>query len=615
MDGGRQPAHKRTSAAVPQRRSRRVPARARELFMSEDALDAAAVRNSISASWVRCKEWQVSVEPFELPYEPNLDRESQLAYSAGPVLTEAHAGFANEPITIILTDAAGIVLDRRTSDAALRHKLDQVSLAPGFSYAEQFAGTNGIGTALESRGPAEVFGHEHYVEHLEELACAGAPIRHPVTGKLLGVVDLTCWRADADPTLLATATTLAQRIEQAILQDVGRGEFALLRQYLAASRHGVIPALAISNDLVMMNDRARELIDPQDQVALLGQATESLAAGKARTFRTVLPSGVTADVHCQPSDSGPGSVGGIIQLQIVSSPAEPSVTRSRPPKSGPALPGIVGASMQWTKCLQDVEAHFTPGEWLDLAGEAGVGKFAVARATHLAHTPAEHLRVLDADDCQSAEDWLRDVENELSGGSGTLLLRHVDRLPAVVLAALSDLLEKAREAGAPCPWVVATRATGAEITDELNRLIWCFPGSVEVPPLRRHMEDIPEIIDLFLARASKSSPLSFSPDAMRVLMRNRWPGNVEQLLGALRKVVAHRRAGVIGVADLPAECLATTRRVLSPLESIECDAIVESLVSANGDRAKAARHLGMSRATIYRKIRDYGIAVPNQTGK
>lgn len=580
--------------------------------MSERGVDAAAVRNSISASWVRCKEWQVSIDPFELPYEPNLDRKSQLADSAGPVLSRAHASFANEPVTIILTDAAGVVLDRRTSDAALRRKLDHVSLAPGFSYAEQFAGTNGIGTALESRGPAEVFGHEHYVEHLEELACAGAPIRHPVTGKLLGVVDLTCWRNDADPTLLVTATSLAKRIEEAILDDVGHREFALLRQYLAASRHGLVPALAISNDLVMMNDRARALIDPQDQIALLGQAAETLATGRPRVFTTVLPSGATAEVHCQPSEGGPGPVGGVIQVQLVAAQSLPTAAGVRTPKQGTVLPGVFGTSMQWLKCCRAVEQHFAAGEWLDLVGEAGVGKFAVARATHLAHTPAEHLRVMDADDCRDSEDWLGEVACELAGGTGTLLLRHVDRLPADVLTALSELLEKARATSAPRSWVVSLRRESVEMTDELERLIWCFGGSVEVPPLRHHIEDIHEIVERYFTRLPKSANLTVSPDAMRVLMRNRWPGNVDQLLGTLRKIVAHRRSGVVGVPDLPPECLATTRRVLSPLESIECDAIVDSLITAQGDRAKAALHLGMSRATIYRKIRDYGIAVPRQ---
>lgn len=585
-------------------------------LVSEHATDPDSVRMSISASWVRCREWQVSADPFELPYEPNLDTESQLVHSAAPVLSEAHAGLTNEPVSIILTDAAGIVLDRRTSDDALGRKLDRVSLAPGFSYAEQFAGTNGIGTALESRGPAEVFGHEHYVEHLEELACAGAPIRHPITGKLLGVVDLTCWRRDADPKLLVTATNLAHRIEQAILEDVGRREFALLRQYLAATRHGLIPTMAISDDLMMMNNRARELIDPRDQVALVGEATQTLATGRARVFTTVLPSGARAEVHCQPSSGAPGPVAGVVQVQLVAAQLASSAAPNRTAKAGHVLPGIVGSSLQWVKCCHDVEEHFTAGEWLDLTGEAGVGKLAVARATHLAHTPAHHLRVLDADDCEDPVGWLREVAGELAGEGGTLLLRHVDRLSADVLTALSEQLETSQRAGDHTrPWVVITRWSGATITDELKRLVWCFGGSVEVPPLRHHIEDVPDIVELFLDRLTKSGNLTCSPDAMRVLMRNRWRGNVEQLLGSLRKIVAHRRTGVIGLADLPAECLATTRRVLSPLESIECDAIVESLVNLNGDRAKAARHLGMSRATIYRKIRDYGIAVPRQAAR
>lgn len=97
---------------------------------------------------------------------------------------------------------------------------------------------------------------------------------------------------------------------------------------------------------------------------------------------------------------------------------------------------------------------------------------------------------------------------------------------------------------------------------------------------------------------------------MRLLMRNQWPGNVEQLRGMLLKVVAHRRTGVIKLADLPADAMATTRRVLSPLESIERDAVVETLINTGGNCAQAALHLGMSRATIYRKIRYYGINVP-----
>ena len=95
-----------------------------------------------------------------------------------------------------------------------------------------------------------------------------------------------------------------------------------------------------------------------------------------------------------------------------------------------------------------------------------------------------------------------------------------------------------------------------------------------------------------------------------MLTHNRWPGNVDQLVAVLRKVVARRRTGVVEPRDLPPECWSATRRMLTPLESLECDAIVEALLDSGGSKVEAARRLSMSRATIYRKIRDYGISVP-----
>ena len=69
----------------------------------------------------------------------------------------------------------------------------------------------------------------------------------------------------------------------------------------------------------------------------------------------------------------------------------------------------------------------------------------------------------------------------------------------------------------------------------------------------------------------------------------------------------HRRTGVIEPDDLPPEAHTVSRRVLSPLESMERDAIVRCLADAHGNKVQAARSLGMSRATIYRKIHEYGI--------
>ena len=113
-----------------------------------------------------------------------------------------------------------------------------------------------------------------------------------------------------------------------------------------------------------------------------------------------------------------------------------------------------------------------------------------------------------------------------------------------------------------------------------------------------------------LGRLSRGGSLYPSSAVMRVLMRNRWPGNVEQLYQVLRTTAARRRSGVVELADLPPECRATTRRVLTPLEAIECDAIVDALLDTHGNKVEAAKQLGMSRATIYRKIHEYGLTVP-----
>ena len=106
---------------------------------------------------------------------------------------------------------------RLTADHDLERHLDRVQLAPGFSYAEEFAGTNGIGTALESGRAAHVFGHEHYAEHLEDLACAAVPIRHPISGKAAGAVNLTSWRKDAGRLLIALAQSTARQFTQGLL--------------------------------------------------------------------------------------------------------------------------------------------------------------------------------------------------------------------------------------------------------------------------------------------------------------------------------------------------------------------------------------------------------------
>ena len=604
---GPKPVGQGTALELPAPGSGPAIAQARTRFLGDEPVLPGVVREPILASWTRSRRWHVRPEHLDLPFEPGSDDDTILTRAAEPVLQEIADLFATEPVSVSLCDADGVVLSRRTGDSGLEQHLNRVWLAPGFSYAEQFVGTNGIGTALEARGPAQVFGHEHYVERLEELACAGAPIRHPVTGKVLGVIDLTCWQQDAGPLLVATAGTLTHRIEQVLLDQSGDRELAVLHDYLVARRRNRGPVLALGDDLVMMNDRARELLDPADQEQLLAEAGEALAEGRRHPLLIDLPSGRAARVHIRPTVSAGGVVGGVLDVQLVSSPPaadDRSVLPGHSPRST-----AVGASAAWTKACRAVERHLLAREWLVLEGEAGSGRETVARAAHQLRTPAARLRVLAAE--TAGPDWGAEVAEELAFTGGSLVLADVDRLPPAQMAALAELLEPWREStDADRPWVVATVGPTADPPKELTDLLSCFPSTVVVPPLRHHIEDVPDLVTHLLARIAHGNALTVSPEAMRVLTHNRWPGNVDQLVSVLRKIAARRRTGVVEPRDLPPECWSATKRVLSRLESLECDAIVEALLDAAGSKGEAARRLSVSRATIYRKIRDYGISVP-----
>jgi transcriptional regulator of acetoin/glycerol metabolism len=118
---------------------------------------------------------------------------------------------------------------------------------------------------------------------------------------------------------------------------------------------------------------------------------------------------------------------------------------------------------------------------------------------------------------------------------------------------------------------------------------------------------VQQLVPFFLSRLADAGQLTCSPEVLQLLMRSNWPGNIEGVFAMLRGIVAHRRTGEIQPSDLPPETHAVSRRLLSPLESMERDAIVRVLIDADGNKAKAARSLGMSRATIYRKIHEFGI--------
>jgi transcriptional regulator of acetoin/glycerol metabolism len=581
-------------------------ARARLSFLTFDAFPPGDVRRPVLASWVRSRRRNLPADRIDLPYVADPDLDLPLARSATPVLRRLHEHLGGQPISVILTERNGLVLQRLTADAELSRHLDQVHLAPGFSYSEQFAGTNGIGTALERGGPMHVFGHEHYAEDLEDLACAGVPIKHPISGKIVGAIDLTCWRKDAGSLLITLAKTTADQIRAALLTDSSAREQELLQEYLQAGRRSGDMVLAFAEDLLLMNANAQQNLDGSDQSAVLAHAADMLA--EAHTAAVVeLPSGSRVRITCRPVSEGVRATAAVLQVTPqTAGHGLTAISANRPPPR-PELPGMVGRSGPWLACSRDVDNAYRAGHWIVLSGEAGAGKLALARAAHQQNNPAGLLHVVDAAD--AAADFADDVEAELADDTvQSLVIRHAERLGPIRLDELIGALYSGRERRlSDPPWVALTLTTGGPSEPELSELLTLFPLTVDVPPLRHHIDDVRELVPLFLSQLSHGD-LSCSPEAMHQLLRSAWPGNTAELHQVMKQVVQHRRrTGVIVPADLPADLQAISRRSLSQLEALERDAIIRSLLDNNGNRRDAARSLGMSRATIYRKIHDYGI--------
>jgi transcriptional regulator of acetoin/glycerol metabolism len=582
-------------------------AASRVRFLTAEAPNPAEVRETILASWSRSREMNVAADRIELPYIRDPEVDTPLTRSAEPVLRTLRDQLEGQQVSIVLTDSSGLVLVRLTAGDELERYLDRVMLAPGFSYAEEFVGTNGIGTALEGGRPMHVFGHEHYAEHLETLACAGVPIHHPISGKTVGAVDLTCWRRDAGSLLLTLAKSTAEQIRQQLLADAGIRELGLFHEYLRVCRRSTGIVFAVDRDVSMMNELARSVLDPADQAALVGHAADALAGGRSGRIEVQLPTGATARMMLRPV---PGRSGGVVQVRILSPVAPaPASAPAAPPRA--QLPGLVGTSPLWLRACDEVERAYRAGEWIAVEGEPGVGKAAVLRAVQLRRQPVGRFAVLDAAEADTPG-WLDALRRTVLGEADSVVLRHADTLDGPRLRSVAATLQEAarRPVG---PWVAVTvattSATGAR-GRELTKLLRLFPGTVAIPPLRHHIEDLQRLVPFLLARLGHGGALTCSPEAMQLLMRASWPGNVEQVLGVLRGVVHRRRTGVIRPDDLPPESRTVARRRLNPLESMERDAIVRSLVDTRGNKVKAARALGMSRATIYRKIHEYGIVTP-----
>lgn len=574
---------------------------AREQFLAVGALNADLVADSVLSSWRRSRALHVHPDRVDLPYVRDPDTDTPLAQAAAPVLHRLASDLAPQAVSVILTSADGLVLKRVAPDPSILQALDDVRLACGYSYAERFAGTNGIGTTLETGTPTFIRGGEHYIGTLGRLACAGSPIRDPITRRILGVVDLTCWASESDPLLFALAKSAGSQIEDRLSALKHESESALLEAYLKHNRRYPAGVVAIGGDIVLMNPYLRRTLDASDQTVLMEHAAELSRASGVSTALASLPSGLSAKLTAAEQITTGGRTGHMVFHVQVPLTAEPAASRAA--AEVVSIPVLSGRSSSWRRCCLQIERCYREREWVVVEGEGGTGRSKMGQALARHVSPERTVRVLRIENFDTHDDFVAEIEAQTDSDDFAVVIANVDGLPQDALEPLAAVLQTRAGRG----WIAATigAATRSSLVDIL--ILPFFTHTVTVPALRHRIEDLEDLVPILLRELTHGAEVRLSPQAMRQLAKLPWPGNVTQLRNVLSETVALQRSGTIDVDKLPPECCSTARRTLSPLEALQRDAIVRSLQENSGKRADAAEALGMSRATIYRKIKDFGI--------
>ncbi len=274
-----------------------------------------------------------------------------------------------------------------------------------------------------------------------------------------------------------------------------------------------------------------------------------------------------------------------------------------------------------------------------VTGASGTGKELLARAIHSA-SERRHGPFVPVD-CGAIPEGL--LESELFGhrrgaftgavadragivetaDGGTLFLDEVGNLPASMQAKLLRFLNdrrfrrvgEASERSVDVRVVSASNRDPAELTaegrfrDDLYYRLAVF--SLHIPSLAERREDIPPLVYHFIRRFNAEGGYSVEgvrQDALDLLSDASWPGNVRQLENVTERAVILRKAGLIQPVDLPSELQAAAGAGPGrTLEDLERQHILQLLEDCSGNRSRVARILGISRRTVYRKLRQYGL--------
>lgn len=559
------------------------------------------------------------------------DRNHELIAHARPVMEYLHAQMRDSDSMVILADERGVLL-HALGDPDFLGRAERVALMPGASWHERHRGTNAIGTALAEARPLVVQGGEHYLERNGFLSCAAAPLMAP-DGQLLGVLDISGDQRQHHPHTFGLVRAAAQMVENRLFEAY-HAKSMRLRFHPMAEGIGTfgegIAALSEDGWLIGAN---------QAGLVFLGLRAADL---RATPLARILPLRLEDLLDWSRHHPGEPMLVTLadgerlfMRLDTVQS-AAPAGTPTRseaPSRRQDALDKLDTGDERLAAAID--KAHKLIGKPISLLlqGEPGVGKETFARACHAsgprhdspfvvvncAVLPADHIEA-ELFGSTTAPGRIREADG------GTLFIDEIELMPPAVQRRLLEVLIQHRVTpigGEPIAVdLVLIGATHSNLKAAIEAgrfdadFYYRINGiTINLAPLRER-QDFPALVARLLEEAAPGRGVSLDAEVARAFTEYAWPGNLRQLNNALRAACALLDEGErrIGWHHLPDD-LAEELRWQAPaplaagettenLRELSQATIARAIALAHGNMSEAARRLGISRNTLYRRLRD-----------
>jgi transcriptional regulator of acetoin/glycerol metabolism len=582
-----------------------------------------------------------------------LDLQRDLVAHATPVMEFLYEQTRDTDSMVILADAQGMLL-HALGDAGFVGRAERVALRPGATWHERWRGTNAIGTALAEQQALVVHAGEHFLERNAFLTCAAAPIHDP-SGRLLGALDLSGDHRGYHRHTLGLVRSAVRMIEHRLFDTRHAGG---LRLRLHTRPEGISTLteslLALSDDgwVIGANDAA---------LSTLGLGWADIGARQLDQLFELSADGLHDLARQTHQRAVPVRTrdGRVLWLRAQSGLHSLTLTAGRngavataPSRAEPApdaLAALDTGDPALRTALDRARRVLDKPIALLLLGESGVGKEVFARAAH-ASGPRRGQPFV-AVNCAALPESL--IESELFGyrpgaftgasrdgapgrireaDGGVLFLDEIGDMPLAMQGRLLRVLQERQVlplgGGKPVPVdVQLICATHRPLRDELKAgrfredLYYRINGlSLPLPPLRER-QDLDALVARLLAEISPERSRALAPDLARLMARYAWPGNLRQLSNALRTACALMDDAETWIAwqhlpdDLAEDLRAVAATAPAPdeaapaagtLKDLAAQRLDQVLAQSRGNLSEAARQLGISRNTLYRRLRERG---------